>query len=91
MDPDCRPVKRPGYVLEQLQDEFVILHPQRSEVVYCNRSASMIWQLCDGNHSVGELTALLQASFPDSRTVAREVKAALEKFKDHRLINLVPG
>jgi hypothetical protein len=56
-------------------------HPGQTTILYCNPSASVIWQLCDGQRTVEEITALLAESYPDSAgTIVADVESTLRRF-----------
>ena len=58
--------------------------------MYCNPTASLIWQLCDGQHTVQEITDLLSVAYEQTiQTVAAEVESTLQQFHQHRAIEYV--
>lgn len=76
-----RPRRRPDYRLEQVDDEILLYNPGRTNILYCNPTASLIWQLSGGEHSKEEIVALLEESFPEAKDrIAADVEEALEKF-----------
>ncbi len=78
------------YRLEQLDDELLLFHPGKRQVFYCNETASMIWQLCDGQHSTEEIIQLLIDSYPESANeIAKDVQSTLEQFHTHGAIEYV--
>lgn len=84
-----RKVPRPksDYRLEQMDDELLLYHPGETKTVYLNQTASLVWQLCDGERSAGDITRLLQDSFPESSDqIAADVRAALAEFERHGAI-----
>lgn len=60
------PKQKPDYRLEQMDNELLLYHLQETRILYCNPTASLIWQLCDGQRNVGELTALLCEAYPEA-------------------------
>jgi hypothetical protein len=66
-----------GFHLETLDGEIILLHPTRSLIIYCNPTAALIWQLCDGVRSVDEITGLLCDAYPESQDdIRRDVPEA---------------
>jgi hypothetical protein len=57
-----RPIRKADYRLEQLDNELLLYHPSDTKILYLNQSASLVWGLCDGEHSVAEIIDLLQYS-----------------------------
>ena len=85
-----KPRRKPDYQLEMIDDELLLFHPAQSKILYCNETASLIWQLCDGQHTPQEITALLAAAFPEAAdAMADDVTAALRQFSQHHAIEFV--
>lgn len=85
-----RPRRKPDYCLEMMEGELLLYHPVRTRILYCNETASLVWQLCDGGRSVAEITALLTAVFPEAaETVPEDVAAVLQTFLEHGVIEYV--
>lgn len=83
------PRRKPGYCLESLDNEMLLFHPAQASILYCNETASLIWQLCDGRRTASEITALLAAAFPEAaQTIPDDVQAALQQLVQHGAIEL---
>lgn len=81
------PRPRPDYRLEQMDDELLLYHPGETKTVYLNQTASLVWQLCNGERSTDEIMRLLQDSFPESsEQIEADVRAALAEFERHGAI-----
>jgi hypothetical protein len=90
MDLTCKPKQRPDYRLEQLDDELLLYHPSQTVIMYCNPSASLIWQLCDGERAVEEIITLLSTAYEQpSEAIAAEITSTLAQFHQHRAIEYV--
>lgn len=61
-----------GFQLETLNGEIVLLHPTRSIVIHGNQTSALIWQLCNGARTVGEIVDLLSAAYPEA---ANDIRA----------------
>ena len=61
-----RPLPAPGYQLEVLDGEILLFHPASLTIMHSNESGTLIWQLCNGQRTVGDIVALLQAAYPES-------------------------
>jgi hypothetical protein len=87
MDPLNKPQQKPGYRLEMIDDELLLFHPGETKILYCNQTASLIWHLCDGQHTVEEITGLLGDAFPEAAdTITDDVETTLEEFLQHGAI-----
>lgn len=85
-----RPRRKPGYRLEMIDNELLLFHPAEAKIMYCNETASLIWQLCDGQHTPQEITDLLAAAFPEAAdSMADDVEATLGQFLQHGAIEFV--
>lgn len=52
--------KRNGLLSEQLDDELIVYDPDRDRGHCLNRTAALVWRHADGEHTIGELAAILQ-------------------------------
>ena len=82
-----KPSQKTGYSLELIDDELLLFHPGQTTIIYCNQTASLVWQLCDGNRTIQEIITLLQTAFPEAKaSIASDVEAALQDFVQHGAI-----
>lgn len=72
---------------ELVDGEVLLYHPRQTAAVYLNPTAALVWGLCDGNRTVADIIALLEASYPDADPpVADGVAAALESLQKDGMI-----
>jgi hypothetical protein len=84
------PQHKPDYRLEALDDELLLYHPTETKIMYCNQTASLVWQLCNGERSGEEIADLLRNAYPDTAaSIADDVAATLQQFADHGAIEFV--
>jgi hypothetical protein len=89
MNPESKPRRKTDYRLEILDGEMVLYHPAETKILYFNQTASLIWQLCDGERTAAEMITLLSESYPESvGEIATDVQATLEQFADQGCIEL---
>lgn len=82
MNLDGLPKQNPAYRLEALDGEVLLYSQDDTRILYCNPSASLIWQLCDGARTAGDIIAVLRAAFPDAaETISEDVETALGEFE----------
>ena len=87
MDLSCQPCQKPHYRLEKIDDELLLYHPSQTTIMYCNPSASLIWQLCDGERTIEEIISLLSAAYEQPlETITPEVTTTLQQFHQHQAI-----
>jgi Coenzyme PQQ synthesis protein D (PqqD) len=76
--------------LEKMDDEFLLFDPAHTKILYCNETASLIWQLCDGTRNAQEIIATLSNAYPDAADViANDVDATLKLFLENGAIEYV--
>ncbi|MEE9447088.1 MAG: PqqD family protein [Arenicellales bacterium] len=84
------PKKNDDFQIEEIDGEALLYSPKATRSIYLNPSASIIWQLCTGEHSVSDITAFLQAQFPDAGAqVAQDVQSTIDQFLENEAITLV--
>jgi hypothetical protein len=82
-----RPRQRSGYRLEAIDGELLLYHPEQTQILYCSQTASLIWHLCDGRRTGGEIAELLSQAFPEAaETIPADVDATLREFVRHGAI-----
>jgi len=90
MEIEKKPRRKREYRLEQMDNELLLYHPAETQVMYCNETASLIWQLCDGQRTRKEIVALLVEAYPDgAERIAGDVQLTLEQFLTHGAIEYV--
>jgi len=84
-----KPKRKPDYRLELLDDELLLYHPTETKIIYFNQTASLIWQLCDGDHTAEEIVKLLSEAYPESAdSIPADVTSTLEQFQEQGCIEL---
>ena len=82
------PRRAPGYRLEQLDDELLLYHPGTTTALYLNQTATLIWQLCDGQRSDREIVQLVVEAFPEAgESIAPDVESTLRRLARERAID----
>jgi hypothetical protein len=71
-----------------LDDELLVYVPRGRATVLLNESASMIWHLCDGSRSLGDLIAVLRAKYGDSDDMEEEIEAAVLRLAAEGVLRL---
>lgn len=86
---DKIPHVRDDFQLEEMDGEMLLYSPGSARSLYLNPTASVIWHLCDGKNSVGEIIALLREAFPDSaENIERDVHHSIKSFISNKAIEL---
>ncbi len=84
------PCQRAGIEALSLPDELVLYLPGRELVVSLNHSAAAVWELCDGQTTITEISRELGLVLgrPDSELLA-EVTAAVRQLAELGLVEMV--
>jgi hypothetical protein len=89
LSPDSIPTPIEHFLAERLDEDVLLYHPGRTKTIRLNQTASLIWTLCDGKRTIGQITALLAASFPDDQDrILNDVEAALQRFAGEGALTL---
>ena len=89
MDQSKYPLQNEGYILEELDGELLLYHLDQTTTVYLNKSAAVVWHLCDGTNTVADIIALLTAQFPESAdAIPGDVEQTLQNLRDAGALSL---
>ena len=84
------PRPAPDYRLARLDEEILLYHPTKTKTLHLDKTASLIWRLCDGRRTVSEITEMLQEAFPDAAaTIGDDVKATLRDLETEGAVEFV--
>jgi hypothetical protein len=73
-----------------IDGELLLYHPTQTKILYCNQTASLVWELCDGRRTVQEIITLLSEAYPEAaETICADVEAILQQFHQHGAIEYV--
>lgn len=62
----------------------------KTQAVFLNATAALIWRLCDGQRSVAVIRSLLQEAYPQAADeVAQDLRVALEHLRTREVIERV--
>ena len=83
------PAARASFELEEIDGELLLYSPQLTRSIYLNSTASIIWRLCDGKLTVGEIAALLKEAFPSAAdSIEQDVVDSIKLFIRNNAIEL---
>ena len=83
-----KPCRTKNIVLKKLGKERLLYDPTTDKVHTLNPTASLIWSLCDGRHSLQEIRKAIQENFSVKGTVEVE-KDILKNLKELRELGLL--
>lgn len=75
----------------ELDGDISIYDPARESVTVLNSTASDIWRLADGEHTVDQIVDLLAAAYQvEPEAIRQQVQDAVQELVDGGLLRLVP-
>jgi pyrroloquinoline quinone biosynthesis protein D len=78
---------RNGLEVEDMGDEVLIYVPGTDRTILLNETAALVWRLCDGRRTVGEISDLLAQAYPESDfAIRQQVRDTLSDFVERGLI-----
>lgn len=77
IEPDDVYEKVEGHEFNQVPDGYVIYQSGRDRVHFLNPTAVIVYELCDGKHSVEAIGRYMQESFSLSAPPMEEVKSCV--------------
>lgn len=87
---DQKPLRQPDFRLEKMDNELLLFNPKTTNILYLNETASLIWQLCDGQRSVPDMVTLLIETFPEAKnSIKQDVEDTVNLFKKHGAVLFV--
>jgi hypothetical protein len=88
MEDSDRPLRRDGFLMQQLDGEVILFDPDQTRALCLNETASLIWGLCDGTNTMSDIAQLLRDAFPDAQDLTADVQEALKLFSQHDAIRV---
>ena len=86
---DKVPSSKSSFELEEIDGELLLYSPESTRSIYMNSTASIIWRLCDGKITIGEIVELLQEAFPEAKdSIEQDVIDSIELFVNNDAIEL---
>lgn len=83
-----KPQRRTDVRSADLDDELLLYVPRSRASVLLDESASMIWCLCEGSRSLGDLIAFLRAQYDASDAMDEEIEATVLRLAAEGVVRL---
>lgn len=81
-DNESIPQPQDGFFEEKIDTELVLYHSETAQVIYLNSTAALVWRLCDGTRSIGEIIEVIEGAYPDSLSISTDIQGTLEQFRN---------
>ncbi len=83
-----RPQKAAPVADELLADgSMVLYHSLRKEIMTLNPTAALIWECCDGAHSLAMIATEVRELFPEAENAADDIRLLLQELRLHGMIH----
>lgn len=89
MDPSAGKIAGPrsDLVETEVDGNISLYDPLREEVLVLNETASDVWRLCDGEHSLDEIVRLIARAYQiDAEEHREEISKTVGTFLEKRLL-----
>jgi len=82
------PIRNPDIVVKDIGGETLLYDTGDEAVHVLNPTAELIWELCDGEHTVEDMEQVIRAAFsvPDEHDVGEDIRLTLETFSGKGLL-----
>lgn len=81
------PIKQSRLITKELKNEFLIIDTRNGQIHSLNKTAAMIWQMCDGKLSIDNMAQHVLEKFDASFDKAKsDVEKILRDFHKKDLI-----
>jgi hypothetical protein len=84
-----KPLRNPDITLQDIGNEVVLYSATADAVHVLNPTAKLIWELCDGQHTLANIEQVLRANFaiPPDQDVMADIRQTLETFAAKGLLH----
>lgn len=84
---NSHPKQRPGIKVRVVEGEVVVLDRHHGLIHQFNRTASFIWDRCNGGFTVTDIARQLAEAFAiDAQTAARDVAEIIKQLQELQLL-----
>ena len=81
------PLRKEGVEARKLGDEYLLYDPDTGALHVLNASAQIIWQMCDGSHTSGEMQSAMRDAFDVcDADIAGDVEQILSSLREKGLL-----
>lgn len=83
-----KPVRKPGITARNIGGETLLYSAEEEAIHVLNPTAQLIWELCDGEHTIASMEQAIRANFSvaGERDVVGDIRRTLEIFAAKGLI-----
>lgn len=86
---DAIPKHLENYELAKIPCCWLLKDTEQEKTVKLNETSLLIWKMCTGEFTVGDMIGALEESFPDTDTIAKDVHRALDMLNEEEVIRFL--
>ena len=85
----AKPVRKQGLIVQDMGRESLLYSAEGKVIHVLNLTAKLIWELCDGTHTVNDMERKLRMNFSTSKehNVVEDIKRTLDLFVSKEIID----
>lgn len=81
-------IRRPGFYTKKIPCCLLLMDSKDHMVVSLDKSATVIWELCERPRTIGELIAVIRGETSDREVTRRDVCRVLDTLNVYNAIDL---
>jgi hypothetical protein len=83
-----KPIRKSGITVKDMGEETFLYSADEEAIHILNPTAQLIWELCDGEHTIVDMEQAIRANFsvPDEHDVTKDIQRTLDVFADKGLL-----
>ncbi len=85
---DAKPIQREDCDVQKIPCCWIVTIEEDGRRIKLNDSSMLIWQLCEGENTVGEMIEALQEEYPDVDGMDKDIQRALDELLEETLISI---
>ena len=76
-------------LLEDMDGEMLLYNPDTAVTLHLNGPSAIVWQLCDGEHSVQAIIEMVEQAFPDqANQISDDVESVINDLSERKVLLL---
>lgn len=85
--PEWKPKRKENIEVREVEDDLILYDPSKDAVYLLNKSAKIIFEMCDGNFSVNEMADIISETLNINRKkVIEDLKKTLNEFRKKDIV-----
>ena len=84
------PTRIADFRAESIDEEIMLYSEDKTEAVYLNQAASVVWSLCDSTNTVGDIIDSIRAHYVEepAEPLGEEIISALDELLHRKVISV---